>query len=450
MMPNDLLQLLTAAVDGELTPAEHQHVRRILADSAEARKVYAQLLADSARLRSFPVATPPADFRARVMTRLPKVGSAPTPIPPPLSRPEPLVRPTVPLRPTRYRSWVPLAVAASLLLTVSAGSFLFFIRQSGPAVTPAANTVAQADRAKHPRVSSSEPSWADILPRDNAPLPSVPPVADPSATAVATAPAPSVGAGLTDVLPPPRPIEPRDVLGSRVLPPIPPLDLVQVRVPFLASVADLEREDVRQKLADELGRDPALRIDLFVKDLSRGTELFQTTAKENGVTVLVDATAQERIKRKQATAYLIYSESLNPTELRDLFTKLAAEDAKGAQRVLDAIHVSPAQAADLKELKEVMGIDPGLWKHPAHTHAGPNSTDPKPLSAGTADQLAKALANPGGKPPEKLALQMTFSPAPLRTNPAASKELRQFFDRRGERKSTAVPVVLVVRQTNGG
>ena len=44
-----------------------------------------------------------------------------------------------------------------------------------------------------------------------------------------------------------------------------PFDLVHVRVPFLRTIAELEREDIRQELTDELVRDPAFRLDLFVR-----------------------------------------------------------------------------------------------------------------------------------------------------------------------------------------
>src|SRR4051794_18732530 len=112
MLPDTALQLLTAAVDGVLAPRQERQLRRLLADSAEARDVYAKLRADSRRERELPKATPPAALKARIVARLLEV--------PPLA--EPAARPLV-VRPVRTaaarRSWVPVAVAASLLLTIT-------------------------------------------------------------------------------------------------------------------------------------------------------------------------------------------------------------------------------------------------------------------------------------------------------------------------------------------
>ena len=432
MLPDRQLRLLTAAVDGELSPAEDRALRKLLFASDPARTTFARLQADRARVGALPPAVPPADFRARVMARLPHATPAP-------SRPVTVPSVAVPVVSVRGRPWVPLAVAASLLLVVTSGSFWYFVRQDDAGRTPGGNAVARADRP------NPEPTWTEVLPRENAPPPSTPAAEDPFRRAAADATVPPVVADPPDVLPPPRLVD-RDVNAFPPLLDLPPLNKVQVRVPFLAAVADFDRDDVRQRFADDLGRDPAVRIDLFVKDAGRGAEAFQAAAKAGGVAVAVDAATAERVKRKQATAYLVYAESLTPADLRDLFARLAADDAKAAVRVFDSVHVTPAGPVEQKELKDVLGTDPGLWKRPAHT---PAPAEPKSISSGTGDQVAKALTTPPAKTGEKPALLMTFSPAAYRTNPAASREVKQFFDRRGERKPAAVPVLVVIRQIAG-
>ncbi|HEX4608657.1 MAG TPA: hypothetical protein VH092_10675, partial [Urbifossiella sp.] len=61
----------------------------------------------------------------------------------------------------------------------------------------------------------------------------------------------------------------------------------------------------------------------------------------------------------------------------------------------------------------------------------------------------RTLTDPTGKGGEKSAVLTTFAPAGARTPPAASREIHQFFDRRGDRRPTAVPVLIVVRQGAG-
>ena len=218
-------------------------------------------------------------------------------------------------------------------------------------------------------------------------------------------------------------------------------------MPLLVSISDLDRDDAKQRLADELSRDPAYRLDLFAKEASRGAEMFQASAKAAGVNLSVDAAALDRIKKKQATSYLIYCESLTAAEIRELFGKIAAEDAKNNQRVFDSLHATPALAADQTILKELLGTDPGLWKRPAASATGSvTPPEPKSISDGTGDQIAKSLARAG----EKTAILLNFTPAAFRTSPAMSKELKEFLAKRGERKASAVPILIVIRQVNGG
>src|SRR5262249_57095856 len=93
MIADDLLQLMTAAIDGELTPAEAQRLRRVLADSAEARIVFAKLKADSHRLHTLPRVAPPADLHKRVMARVAAVTPPPARLPPSEPKAEPKAQP---------------------------------------------------------------------------------------------------------------------------------------------------------------------------------------------------------------------------------------------------------------------------------------------------------------------------------------------------------------------
>jgi hypothetical protein len=243
-----------------------------------------------------------------------------------------------------------------------------------------------------------------------------------------------------EVAPEPRPVV-RDVLTFPPLPDIGKLDLARIRVPFLSAVADFDREDVQEQFVAELGQDPAFRIDLFARDPGKGAELFLAAAKGAGVTVYADRITTERVQKKLAAAYVVYTDSLTATDLRTLLTRLAAADGK-ASHTFDAVHVTPATSTDQRELREVLGVDPGLWKRPG---AG----EPKSVSSGTANQLTRNLTDPTGKGGDRSAVLLTFAPTQARTAPGASQELRQFLNRRGERKPTAVPVLIVIRQANG-
>jgi hypothetical protein len=143
---------------------------------------------------------------------------------------------------------------------------------------------------------------------------------------------------------------------------------------------------------------------------------------------------------------VVYIESLPAAELTALFAKLCAEDAKITPRIFDAIHATPVLEDDNRALRNILGIDPGLYKRPEQEKG---SDRPKPISDGTVDQIVKSISAGQGKETEKFALLMTWSPAAGRTIPTVSLELKQYLMKRGERKANAVPVMIVIRHGNG-
>jgi len=112
--------------------------------------------------------------------------------------------------------------------------------------------------------------------------------------------------------------------------------------------------------------------------------------------------------------------------------------SKATERPIATAHVIPAQQAEQRDLRDLLGVDPGLWKRP--------KTALKPISANTVDQIVANLLK--GKAVERPALLMTYSPANARSAAATSKEIKSFLERREERKPNAVPVMIVIRISN--
>ncbi len=483
MMTEDQLHLLTAAIDGELTPKEARRLRRLLASSAEARALFAQMTADSGRLQTLPKIAPPATLQKRILAAvavLPPPVSQPSPTHPsrqPQRDATPVIEPaTLPFPGTSRKvpRWVPVAVAASLLLGVTAGSFWFFTRadRSG---TLARNPHRPPAGTKS---GAADPAWANWLPSDNYPPPSAPTPRErqPDKENMAVGPggyAPNTGspptadhtdsvASTIGVAPAPRPVRP-DLLGHWPLPDT-QFDRVDVRIPFLKSLADFNREEARTELVDELTRDLAFpyRMDLFARDPARGVEVFQAAAKANGLTLQVDATSLDRLKKRQITSVVIYTESFTATELAEFFGKLCGEDAKISPHVFDMLHAVPASSTDATDIKGILGIDPGLFKRSLLDNKnekgdkGEKLLDPsKPISAGTADHIVKSVSpgqgtpNAAAKGNEKSAVLLTWAPPAGRTPPAMSAELKQFRDKRTTRPVNAVPAIIVIRPGNG-
>lgn len=417
MIPDDQIHLLTSAADGELSALQERALKAILAASAEARDLYRKLCGDRDRLKALPRVAPPLDLRARILAQLPAPIIAPRRDPAPAARP-----------------WLPLALAASVMLGLAASSFWFFLREGHRPTTATNGRPIQETPS-----GAGRESYAHVLPLEHAPPPSVPVAVDDAPNAVAHDHPRPPESRPVDTIPAPRPVT--NLNAAPLIPDAPPFELVQVRLPFFAPLADLDQEGVQQKLVAELTRDPASRIDVFTRDAARGGEAFLAAAKSSGVTVFADAVAVDRIKRRLPGSVVVYADSLTPSDVRDLFVKLAAEDAKTTQRTFDSLHLVGATAGDQKELKDVLGFDPGPWKR----SATPAPVEPKSISAGTADQLAKSVSASGPKAVEKPAVLMPYGPPASRTPPLVSKELKQYCEKRGERKPNAVPVMIVIR-----
>src|SRR5205085_408687 len=84
---------------------------------------------------------------------------------------------------------------------------------------------------------------ADVLPPADGRLPSTPVVADAPNNLAHDHPRP---AEKLDAIPEPRAVN-RPLVGAPISPALPPFELVQVRLPFLAAFADLGRDDIGQK-----------------------------------------------------------------------------------------------------------------------------------------------------------------------------------------------------------
>jgi hypothetical protein len=455
-MTEEQLSLITAAVDGELSQAEQVLFRKLVEASAEARILFSRLKADRNRVRSLGQATPPATLLPCVMAKIAALTPPPGSLPAPIAastRSTLLAQPArvaaLPSR-ARYRPWVPVSIAASLLVAICGISFWFFTRSVDNAGAIARNSHRQRTPA---RGGAGESDWSKWLPFERGPQPVAPTPRTPtetdslvSRTETQAVLVDSPSAAAVAIAPEPRTVFNPALMGAEVRPDIPPLDLVRVRVPFLRPLAEFDREETKSLLVGELNRDPAFRVDLFSRNLPRSVELLRAAAKSTGLTLHVDPVSLDRVNKGLSSAFVVYTESLTATELADLFAKLANEDARISPRVFDVLHAAAVVQGDQEAIRNILGIDPGLLKRAAQDKPRESG---KSITEGTADQIVKSLTTSAGKSSEKIAVLMTWTPTLARTPPAASAELKQFLLKRGERKPNVVPALLVIRYRNG-
>jgi hypothetical protein len=435
MLSERVQALLTAAVDGELTPGQRRGVHRLLMRSKSARRLYHRLKADAAALRALPRVAAPADLAERVLLAIAANGAAPRPT-------AAVVSPAAaPNRAARHLSrW---ALAASLFLAIGVGSFVVFQQSSSPSGSPAV--------AARPVTPALPPGPTERLPGDSPRDPDrTPPIAPPPAPGAAQV-APSALANANPPGPnatgPKAAPEPRKPDGDLTAPPRNDVETTMVprpRLPAVLAIRELDQAPVRQRLLDELNRNDAVHIDLFARD-PRGFDRLRAAFQAQGVKVLLDPLVQERFKRGVPTELALYVESLSADDLAQVFQRLSAGGV-----AFDRLIVGPLMAEDGKELTTLIGVDPTL---PIGRSRAPLGVDiRKPLSEDTAAGLGQSLAGaaaarseagkPAAAPSERLALVFAYPPAKL---PGTSKEVRQFLDARKAHPAAGVPVYLIVR-----
>ena len=430
----DRRSLLTAALDGELTPTEQMAARRLVRESEEARLLHAKLQGDAARLRRLPVVPAPSGLAENILHAV--RDRAPTPLP--------AVRRSTEKSPgSSFFIWVSFASAASILAAIGLASYLIFSAPTGDSGRPR-NSGSHSDVARNGGASSG----------------TLPPTDKPMALPLAPEKKPGGTGGDAVVRMPERtgsePGPTPRVMGeelfspTRDMPEIEAIHLDKIRVSRLISLRELPDDlELRKTLLVDLKKDELIRLDLFCHATPKALELVLARLATKGVKASTDAHVIDRNKKKQATEIVVFTESLTPAEVADVLLGLGIDDRKaeiasGAGH-FDTLVVAPFLPVDLDKLGRLLGATNVMPKIPT-AKAGPDSR--KPLPDGTAQAVAASLNKMGGGTvpagkSDKVAVVVAYSP--MNAAPSTSKEIRQFLDRRGERKPDTKPLMLVLR-----
>ncbi len=401
-LPEPLRLLVSGYAAGDLSPRRRKAALRLLKHSKAARTLLAELRENTRRLRALPRRTLPADFADKLLSALPDNR--------PIIRLDP---PPVPAR-SRWRWAVPVAIAAAV------GALGIGLILSEPQETRQRRSSFElAQRTKsaqesegiraNPTPPDSRGSDTGRPPEDAANKPVAVANAAPNPTPAPTTPAPTESSA-------------QGVLANR---PTPAPKLVQVDPPRLLvlPVRDLTDAGAGQRLQQALAKVEPHRIDLFSRDPAQAFDRVQEQLKARGVRVVLDAVAQEALKRKQPIPYLIYCDDLTPADWTGLLKALGEAD-QGAEAkhsgdgLFNQIVHMPLSAADQKDLTTLLGADP--------IAAAQRSGRPAPERAG------------GGK----AALVVPY--VAVHASPSA-KEFKQLLDGPRERAPGAAAVMLVIR-----
>jgi hypothetical protein len=442
-------QLLTAYVDGELSSRQRRHVVRLLHRSAEARQLLQQLKADSRALRQLPRPPLPADLADLVLRIIKERNLTPgqnhiVKVPATSAWMGPLI------------SW---AVAAAVLLVLGVASYFYF--------------AASMDQQPIAEMAQKQPQTLPTIP-DAEDLEPSPAQDDEDATEMAAPERPTPKIKDPATVKPPKVVKQRGRKKTKSSPggkppPAPKvetaltdrverfqLEHVPDLLPVIVKLNDLDLPSTRKKLIDELGKDSAFRLELPCPNGTKAFDRVQKAARTLHLGLILDKPAQERIKLKWRTSYLLYMENVTPEELAQFVRQLGTEDRKSAvgkpaELQFDRLVLTRLTASHRKELITLMGVDP-MTTVPSAT--GLTGTDPhNPLTDATARQVGQSLAGQGGaprpeagkpvpEPPEHIALVLAYNP--VRPS-GGSEEIKHFLESRKPARVGTLRVVLVLR-----
>jgi hypothetical protein len=395
MLSDQLRQLLTAYVDGELTNRQRKAVERLLHRSPEARALLAELQDDARRLRALPRRRLDEEFTARVLRSVRQRGAE--------------ERRRQAAREAALPLWTSVAAAAVVLIAVGFGSYLYFTHAESSAPLAAVKPPPADPPGPTPDPNEGGKDDGTRLADNHAPPPDQAPEKLPMPAVVSNDR-------------PRDPVNPETVIGAET--PQPEMEMFKpavVKPPFLL-VEDL-RTLQADRLRKALGEEAALRVELPCADTAKGFRRLQTALKEVGVALAIDAAAQNRLdKPRLRSNYVLFVEDLTAEELSRALAKLGTDDKKAAEAKpkpdgqFSKMVVNTLSEADLKELSAVLRVE--------------------------ASQLQAGSGK--GKGTERLALAVTYNPERPKAN---SPEVKRYLESRKPARPGALQVLLVLRET---
>ncbi len=338
MLSDQVTQLLTAFVDGELSQRQRKAVMRVLHKSSEARALLCQLQENAHKVNELPRHKLEPSLVEAVMQAIA----------------EQKAQPKQSAQPKRVRRrWLPYvtaALAASLVVgVVSIFTWRAFRDQEGAKI--GGGVMVKGDDKK------SEPKPPEPTPTPRKANPVLAQMVESTFQ----------GFGTT---------------------PVPPQ-------PFTARFAELQSVK-GVKLADfacQINREPAVNLDITVKSNPLALARLKDVLKDRGITLVIDQSAAKTLtdKNQAKVEYLVYAENLSPDELTKLMGELSQSYVVG-QNNTQRTEASPYQKVtltpiDKKKVAKLLGVDPATME--------PKDKGTKP----EAKRLAVVLPTTGGAQP---------------------------------------------------
>jgi hypothetical protein len=345
MLAESTKQLLTAFVDGELSPYQRQATLQLLQDSAEARELLMQLQENARKIKQMPPRSLDAAFVDDVLEIIAERNV------------HPVRRPLV-----RHLRWVPYGIAGA------AAAVLFVATLAGVVYVLG--------------IFEREPGG---LPRGGGVVKTVP--VDPAD--IARNDVPEKGQGGDD--PQPATPKPYDPLIARIIDGT-HSNFARHMPPERVSsfpMRDLPKEEV----AAALKKDSAIELDLTVRNPPHAMDRFSSVLQKHNIKLVLDPTSAAAMKQATGKSeLLVYADNISANELAKILGELA-QDEKKVANPFDKLSVASLSPRNGQHVTDLMGSDPTRRVDPSATQGKQqkNSKNPKAVLPKTPQRVVVGL-----------------------------------------------------------
>ncbi len=385
MLSERQCELISAFLDGEVTPRQRQVVLRLLRQSSEARALLQRLQENAFSLHQLSPRKLPDDFAQKVLGVIQARGLQPA---------QPA---TLPFRPKSIPAWLGTAAAAAVLLLVAAGSYIFFTELTGSPNPPDDGFVQQ--------------------PADERPQPAPP-------------------EKLPEPKPEPPPLATKLALGA----------LAQFAEPIEIKLTweHVGKPEAKTRVVQELKQDTSYHVKVSVPHHGRALASLKTAMERRGIKVFTDPAADKIIKNRQPhpkTTFVLYTENLEPEEVAGLLEHLGKDKniAPVTAKNRGGLLLAPMDTDQRKEMSRLLGLK---GKQQLEKPVQGRLLD-LPMAVLNDQKLVKTNSKTAQPARERFAVVLAVTPGAA-FNPAANPAIRDFLNRRKHAAPGNLQVMVVL------
>jgi hypothetical protein len=309
MLPDQMTELLTAFVDGELSQRQRKAALRLLQRSSEAREMLRQLQENAHKVKQLPRRKVEPSLVDEILRAIAEQKAQPK-------------QPAAKL--VRRRRWMPYVAASLAASLLIAAIGVAYLKSMGEWENKGVNVVKDIERNPE---STPEPEVTPVTPAPRK-------VTNPLLAQITEGTFKDFGAPVVE-------------------------DGV-----FIAKFSDLKKDGAAAgQLTHELNKVRTVQLDITVKNNKLAIERLQATLQENFIKFAIDPTAKKALATaKQAkTEYWVYAENLTSDELTKLMRELSQTDTSGMGQAVpspyEKVAVTPLAQAAKQKLSGKLGVD---------------------------------------------------------------------------------------------